>query len=170
MARPIMPAPVAPSSPTKEENTGGRLQVKSALDLACVPSDRENVVKPKSNHRREKRSRGVPEDDPYDPRKPEYIIPATADEVLQKTTQMHRDQIARLEAAISKRKSEDRSQQVLQHYQLVLEEDLKCNEGEKKHGKSQLVKVEVPRPTSLTAAMCQTVKRIVSRTARPRYR
>jgi len=60
------------------------------------------------------------EDDGYDPRKPEFMAPATESEMAAKNTKLRQEQIQKLEAAISKRWSRTGSE-VVQHYKSVVD-------------------------------------------------
>jgi len=59
------------------------------------------------------------EDDPYDPSKPEYIAPATQEEVERVNAQLLAKQIAKLEAHTARRRRSSRPDVIL-HYQSVL--------------------------------------------------
>jgi len=62
-----------------------------------------------------------PDDDPYDPRKPEYVLPASQDEVDATNSRLLEQQITKLEASLSKRR-DNIAPQVLRHYEHVLDE------------------------------------------------
>lgn len=61
------------------------------------------------------------DDDPYDPAKPEYLIPAQQEEVEAKKSELTRSQIAKLEFSLQKRRA-SLDPQVAEHYQYVLDE------------------------------------------------
>lgn len=63
-----------------------------------------------------------PEDDPYDPRKPENIRPATAIEVAEEEARLRELQRLRLEAAILARERSGGDPTVLRHYRQFLQE------------------------------------------------
>jgi len=60
------------------------------------------------------------EDDGYDPRKPEFIEPATESEMAARNTKLRQEQTQKLEAAISKRWSRSGSE-VVQHYKSLVD-------------------------------------------------
>lgn len=62
------------------------------------------------------------EDDDYDPRKPEFVQPATASEVMLEELRLLQQQIAQLRVAIKQREQEDNREDVLGHYRHVLED------------------------------------------------
>mmetsp|Transcript_25767 Transcript_25767/g.60833 ORF Transcript_25767/g.60833 Transcript_25767/m.60833 type:complete len:181 (-) Transcript_25767:89-631(-) len=70
----------------------------------------------------------APDDDPYDPRKPEYIIPASTKDVMTENSRMRLRQIRRLEFALSTRerrrdaKARTSEGGVLRHYRHYLHE------------------------------------------------
>mmetsp|Transcript_11712 Transcript_11712/g.27286 ORF Transcript_11712/g.27286 Transcript_11712/m.27286 type:complete len:243 (+) Transcript_11712:74-802(+) len=61
-----------------------------------------------------------PDNDPYDPRKPEYLKPATQKEVDEANFRLLEEQIARLEAAAANRAAED--PHITHHYESVVDE------------------------------------------------
>jgi len=60
-------------------------------------------------------------DDDYDPRKPEYIIPATEDEMTHTSTELLSKQIAQLEDLVERRQAES-NPKTYQHYEQVIAE------------------------------------------------
>lgn len=62
------------------------------------------------------------EDDDYDPRKPEFVQPATASEVMLEELRLLQQQIGQLRVAIKQREQEDNREDVLGHYRHVLED------------------------------------------------
>eukprot|EP00411_Alexandrium_monilatum_P086652 CAMPEP_0175718508 /NCGR_PEP_ID=MMETSP0097-20121207/44203_1 /TAXON_ID=311494 /ORGANISM="Alexandrium monilatum, Strain CCMP3105" /LENGTH=204 /DNA_ID=CAMNT_0017026099 /DNA_START=29 /DNA_END=639 /DNA_ORIENTATION=+ len=70
----------------------------------------------------------APEDDPYDPRKPEYIIPASTKDVMTENSRLRLKQIRRLEFALSMRERTREAKArtceggVLRHYRHFLQE------------------------------------------------
>mmetsp|Transcript_4583 Transcript_4583/g.17285 ORF Transcript_4583/g.17285 Transcript_4583/m.17285 type:complete len:213 (-) Transcript_4583:103-741(-) len=63
------------------------------------------------------------EDDAYDPRKPEYVVAATPEEIEEARTQLLQQQIAKLDSALAKSKHDgSRHQHVRRHYRRVLHE------------------------------------------------
>mmetsp|Transcript_81334 Transcript_81334/g.157079 ORF Transcript_81334/g.157079 Transcript_81334/m.157079 type:complete len:130 (-) Transcript_81334:502-891(-) len=59
------------------------------------------------------------EEDVYDPRNPDYILPASKLQVEEINIAMFEQQICRLQSAISNREDEDENQ-LLEHYRIVL--------------------------------------------------
>mmetsp|Transcript_94120 Transcript_94120/g.218739 ORF Transcript_94120/g.218739 Transcript_94120/m.218739 type:complete len:180 (+) Transcript_94120:69-608(+) len=68
----------------------------------------------------------APDDDPYDPRKPEYIVPASTKEVMAENSRMRLRQFRRLEYALNLRESRCEAKArayeggVLRHYRNFL--------------------------------------------------
>lgn len=60
--------------------------------------------------------------DDYDPRKPEFVIPATADEIKGLQQEKLNKQISSLQCYISARETDDPNSEVLNHYRLVARE------------------------------------------------
>jgi hypothetical protein len=62
-----------------------------------------------------------PDDDPYDPRSPEYIIPASPEEVILEQAALLKQQAACLQASLNRRSRENsESLRVVEHYSQVL--------------------------------------------------
>jgi len=73
-------------------------------------------------------------DDGYDPRKPEYIIPATEDEMTQTSTELIGKQISQLEVLVERRQAESNPQN-FHHYEQVIAE--MRYESDQRAGKSK---------------------------------
>lgn len=68
-------------------------------------------------------------DDDYDPRKPEYIIPATEEEMTHTSTELLGKQISRLEVLVERRQAES-IPQTYHHYEQVIAE-MRYEEGQR---------------------------------------
>jgi len=91
--------------------------------------------------------------DPYDPRKPEYIIPMTPEQQEEESWSTTLRQILRLESALAKRRSgeEECCPEIMTHYESILEE-LKCS-AEAVHCKMKQRGKPQKQATELTVPM-----------------
>jgi len=69
-----------------------------------------------------------PDDDPYDPAKPEYLLPATEEEVEAADSKLLGEQIDKLEAHLASRRA-NIPEHVAQHYELILQEMYRSPKG-----------------------------------------
>jgi len=83
---------------------------ESRLAYRAIGSVRSAVSNPNSQEE---------EEDTYDPRNPEYILPASTIQVEEINMAMFQHQIFRLQGAISQRKNKDEDH-ILEHYRKVL--------------------------------------------------
>jgi len=89
------------------------------------------------------------DEDEYDPRKPEYVVQATAQEAAATEASLMRDQMAHLESMLARRREKElvgSTKKVLTHYENILE-DMSRVAGENVRPRASAIDLDCP-PTS----------------------